>query len=264
MKEPIITLLWFSPLIVGGIIAAINSTNVNDSTEKVESWTRRMQAKVAQKSGWFYNLVINPVLWIVVKFCDWTDSFVHRGLKNGVRVAATLYLIAAWCFLLYLAFMVIVIVLIVGVVLYIIFKVFLGSNEDVNRGYEKGRKVFQSSRSNQDDVTDNIGLRGQRIYSGTNWFNEELKGRVDEYGNIYKGTNWFSEEKIGRIDKDGTMYKGTSFLNEEKVGRIDEDGTLHKGTNWFNEEKIGRIDEDGNIHKGTNWFNEEKTGRTGK
>lgn len=264
MNDPIYILLWISPLIIGGIIAAINSTGVNDSTENAESWARKMHAKVSQKTGWFYNLIINPVLWSIVKFCDWTDSFEHRGIKNGVRVAATLYLIAFWCLLLYLAFMVVVVVVIVGVILYVIFKVLLGSNEDVKQGYDKGRSVFKGSRSNQEDVTANVGLRGQKIYSGTNWFNEELQGRVDEDGNIYKGTNWFSEEKIGRIDKDGTIYQGTGFFNEEKVGRIDEDGNLHKGTNWFNEEKTGRIDEDSNIHKGTNWFNEEKTGRTGE
>ncbi len=194
-QEPIYILLWISPLIIGGVIAAINSSGVNDSTEKVEAWTRRMQAKVALETGWFYNLIIHPVLWIIVKFCDWTDSFEHRGLKNGVRVAATLYLIAAWCFLLYLAFMAVLIVLIVGVILYVIFKVLLSSNEEVNRGYEKGKRVFQSSRSNQDDLTENMGLHGQKIYSGTNWFNEELKGRVDNEGYIYKGTNWFNEGK---------------------------------------------------------------------
>lgn len=264
MNDPIYILIWISPLIIGGIIAVMNSAGVNDSTENVESWTRKMQTKISQKTGWFYNLIINPMLWSIVKFCDWTDSFEHRGIKNGVRVAATLYLIALWCLLLYLAFMVVVIVLIVGVVLYVIFKVLLSSNDNANQGYKSGNSAFQRSRSNQNDVTDNIGMRGQKIYSGTNWFNEELQGRVDEDGNIYKGTNWFSEEKIGRIDKDGTIYQGTGFFNEEKVGRIDEDGNLHKGTNWFNEEKTGRIDEDGNIHKGTNWFNEEKTGRTGE
>jgi len=263
MSKTIYILIWISPVIIGGIIAALNSTGVNDSTEKVEAWTRRMHDKVSLKKGWFFNLIINPVLWLIVRFCDWTDSFEHRGLKNGVRVAATLYLLAVWCFLLYLAFMVVVMVLIVGVILYVIFKVLMGSDDTANQSYEKGRSGFQNSRSNQHDVTENIGLKGQKIYSGTNWFNEELKGRVDEDGNIYKGTNWFNEEKIGRIDTDGTIYQGTGFLNEYKVGRIDENGYLHKGTNWFNEEKTGRIDEDGNIHKGTHWFNEEKTGRTG-
>ncbi len=249
-------ILLVSPVVIGGIIAAINTEGINNSTEKTEAWARRTQTKVSSKSGWFYNYIINPILWIIVKFCDWTDGFTHRGLKNGTRVAATLYMIAAWCFLLYLAFMVVLTIVIVGVILYIIFKVFLSSSDSsttTTYSYEKPER----------DVSNMVGLKGKKIYSGTNWFNEELKGRVDKDGNLYRGTNWINEEKVGRIDKDGNIYKGSNWLNEEKSGRIDKDGNIHNGTNWLNEEKVGRIDENGNIHKGTNWFNEEKSGRTG-
>jgi len=257
-------LILVSPLLVGGIIAAINANSVNDTTEKAEAWTRRTQIRVSARRGWFYSYIVNPILWTIVKFSDWTDSFTHRGLKNGARVAATLYLIAAWCFLIYAAFMIAVVLVIGAVIIYIVFKVLVSSNDNVRRGYEIGRGVFNSNKQNRkEDATDFVGLKGKKIYSGTNWFNEELKGRVDNEGNIYKGTNWFTEEKIGRIDEDGNIWKGTNFFNEEKVGRIDKDGNIHKGTNWFNEEKAGRIDKDGNIHKGTNWFNEEKKGRTG-
>ena len=262
-QETLNIILLVSPLVVGGIIAAINSDSSNNATEKAEAWTRRTQSKVSLKNGWFNRYIVNPILWIIVKFCDWTDSFTHRGLKNGARVAATLYLIAAWCFILYSAFMIAVIIAIVGVILYVVFKVLINSNDDVRRGYEKGRNIFQSSNQNVGNISKYAGVRGQKIYSGDNWFNEEMKGRIDENGNIYSGTNWLNEEKIGRIDEDGNIYKGTNYFNEEKTGRIDKDGNIHEGTNWFNEEKIGRIDKDGNIHKGTNWFNEEKTGRTG-
>ncbi|MDY0343027.1 MAG: hypothetical protein RBR28_05600 [Lentimicrobium sp.] len=263
-QDTINILILVSPLLVGGIIAAINANSVNDTTEKAEAWTRRTQINVSAKSGWFYSYIVNPMLWTIVKLSDWTDSFTHRGLKNGVRVASTLYLIAAWCFLIYAAFMVAVILVIGAVVIYIIFKILVNYNEDAKRGYENGLSVFNSNNQNRkEEATDYVGLKGKKIYSGTNWFNEELKGRVDDEGNIYKGRSWFNEEKIGRIDEDGNILEGTNWFNENKVGRIDKDGNLHKGTNWFNEEKTGRIDEDGNIHRGTNWFNEEKTGRTG-
>lgn len=263
-QETINILILGSPLLIGGIIAAINTDSVNNTTEKAEAWTRQTQTNISTKSSWFYRYIINPVLWTIVKFSDWTDSFTHRGIKNGVRVAATLYLIVVWCFIFYMAFMVIVTLLIGAVVIYIIFKVLVNSNEDVKQGYERGQSVYSSNkRDRNEDASDYVGMKGKKIYSGTNWFNEELKGRVDDEGNIYKGTNWFNEEKIGRIDEDGNILEGTSFFNEKKVGRIDEDGYLHKGSNWFNEESTGRIDEVGNIHKGTNWFNEEKTGRIG-
>jgi len=261
-QETINIILLLSPLIIGGIVAAVNTDGMNITTEKAESWVRRNQSIISNKSGWFFNYILNPVLWLIVKFSDWTDSFSHRGLKNGTRVASTLYLIAAWCFLLYVAFMVVLVVIITIAILYIIFKVIASSGGDSKSAYQAGKSIFQSPKPKNDKV-DHVGLRGQKIYSGANWFNEEMSGRVDEEGNIYSGTNWLNEDKIGRIDKDGNIYKGTNFINEEKVGRIDSDGNIHKGTNWFNEEKTGRIDSDGNIHKGTNWLNEEKTGRTG-
>jgi len=257
-------ILLLTPLAIGGIIAAVNADEVNNTTEKAESWIRRTQSKVAIKDGWFSRFIANPILWMIVKFSDWTDDFTHRGLKNGTRIAATLYLIAAWVYLLVAAFMIFAALAIVALVLYIVFKVLINSDDNVKRGYEKGKSVFNSGNQNRnEDITDYAGLKGKKIYSGTNWFNEDLKGRVDDEGNIYKGTNWFNEEKIGRIDEDGNIFEGTNFFNENKVGRIDQDGNLHKGTNWFNEEKTGRIDEDGNIHSGTNWLNEEKKGRTG-
>jgi hypothetical protein len=267
MKQAYTIILLISPLVIGGIIAALNSEGVNTATEKAEAWARKTQGNISKKNGWFSRYIINPILWIIVKFCDWTDDFTHRGLKNGVRVAATLYLIAAWCFILYSLFMIAVILIISAVIIYvfyyIVFVLLSNSDGSVKSGYERGRNIFQNSNERQPDVTEMSGFRGQKIYSGTNWFNEELKGRVDDEGNIYSGTNWLNEEKIGRIDKDGAIYKGTNFFNEEKIGRIDHNGNINKGTNWFNEEKTGRIDKDGNIHKGTNWLNEEKTGRAG-
>jgi len=263
-KETLNTILFITPLVIGGIIAAINAESANLTIENAVAWTRKTQTKTSIKKDWFSRLIANPILWIIVRLSDSTEDFSNRGIKNGMRIAATLYIIAAWCYILYTALIIAVVIVIAGVILYVVFKVLINSNEDIKRGFEKGQGVLNSNtQGKQEDVNDFSGLKGKKIYSGTNWFNEELKGRVDDEGNIYKGTNWFNEEKIGRIDEDGNILAGTSFLNETKVGRIDEDGNLHKGTNWFNEEKTGRIDEDGNIHKGTNWFNEEKTGRTG-
>jgi len=147
-QETINIILLISPLVIGGIIAAINSNGVNDTTEKIEAWTRRTQTNVLTKDSWFYRYIINPILWTIVKFSDWTDSFTHRGIKNGVRIAATLYLIAAWCFLIYAVFMVALIIAIAAVVIYIIFKVLINSNEDVKRGFEKGKNIFSSKEKN--------------------------------------------------------------------------------------------------------------------
>lgn len=261
MSKGVINLLLFSPLLIGGIIAIINSDEVNNTTENIEKWFRNAKSQVSLKRGWFNRFILNPILWSFVSFSDWTDDFAHRGLKNGIRVTLSLYLIIVWAYLLYAALSFAIMLTIIGVIFYILFRILINSSPDVKRGYDMGRGLFKQSNQKVDEEEITVGYRGQKIYSGTNWLNEELKGRVDDEGNIYSGSNWFNEEKIGRIGNDGKIYKGTNLFNEEVVGRIDENGNIHKGTNWFNEEKTGRIDEDGNIHKGTNWFNEEKTGR---
>jgi hypothetical protein len=251
-------ILWMLPLAIGGLIAAVNSNQSNEMTERAEGWLRLRQQGTSARAGWVSAYILNPLLWTIVKFCDWTDGFAHRGLKNGTRVSISLYLVGLWLVVLYAALIIAIALVIIAVVFYIAAKVISSSNDGAKATYARSRPAERD-----DEALAHAGVAGKKIYAGTNWFNEELKGRVDEEGNLYKGTNWFNEEKIGRIDDEGNIYSGTSWANEVKVGRIDRDGTLYKGSNWFTEEKTGRIDEDGTIHKGTNWFNEEKKGRTG-
>lgn len=127
-------ILLATPIVIGGLIAAINANGINDTTEKVEAWTRKRQQGTSASSGWFSSYIINPILWIIVKFCDWTDGLVHHGLKNGIRIAATLYLIAAWLFILYVAFMIVAMIVITIAIIYVVLTVIsksaAGSNDN--------------------------------------------------------------------------------------------------------------------------------------
>jgi hypothetical protein len=233
-QEAINFLLWILPLLIGGIIAAINSDSVNETTEKAESWTRRTQTNVSARNSWFYQYITNPVLWTIVKFCDWTDSFTHRGLKNGVRVAATLYLIAAWCFLIYAAFMIAVFLIIGAVIIYIVFKVLVNSDEDVKQGYEKGRSVFNLKNQNvQADADDHAGQT--LIYSGGS-FSGEMVGYI-EYDKVYQG-GVFSGTLVGYIKGDD-IYGGGDFTGT-KIGYL-KGKDVYKGGD-FTGEMIGYID----------------------
>ncbi len=252
------------PILFGSIIAIINSNKVNDKIENIGNWIKRKQSGTSQKTNWISQYLFTPIIWSVAMILDWTNHFTHHGVRNGVRVASTIYLLAIWGFIIYLAFIAITILIIVSVVFYVVFKVSITLFDDTGQGIDKRRTAFPHiNRFRQDDITKYAGVEGKKIFSGNNWYNEELKGRVDDNGNIYKGTNWFNEEKIRRIDKDGNILEGTNYFNEHIIGRIDKDGILYKGTNWFNQKKIGRIDKEGDIHRGTNWFNEKKTGRSG-
>ena len=106
MKENILPILFLSlPAICGGVIALLNSAKVNDASEKLEALTRRRQGVVSVKRGFFSKWIIHPPLRVMVKLCDWTDSLAHRGLKNGIRVAAALYVLGFWLLLVAYAFM---------------------------------------------------------------------------------------------------------------------------------------------------------------
>lgn len=256
-----IILILLVPIFIGAIIAIINHNKINDITERIELWFRNSLANTKTKKGKFNKFIIYPIVWLIVKFSDWTDGFSHRGLKNGVRTSAILYLTISWFLLIIYSFAFLLMLAFSIAVIYFILKIIFNSDNSTSKTLVTETNTYNSQK--QQNTFETIGTHGKKIYSGSNWFNEELKGRVDEEGNIYSGTNFFNEEKIGRISDDGTIFKGSNYFNEEKVGRINKDGSLHKGSNWFNEEKTGRIDNNGNIHKGTSWLNEEKTGRLG-
>jgi len=117
-QDTINILLLATPLVVGGAIAGANAESVNGFTENIEAWIRKKQEINSYKRGWFARLVIQPMLSILVKFSDWTDSFSHRGIKNGARITATLYFVAAWCYLMFIAFAFVATLIIGGLVIY--------------------------------------------------------------------------------------------------------------------------------------------------
>jgi len=243
MNQNILPILFLSlPAICGGVIALVNSPRVNDISEKLEALTRRQQGVVSVKKGFFSKWIIHPPLRIIVKLCDWTDSLAHRGLKNGIRIAAALYILGFWLLLLMYAFM-FVLALICFAVVVVIACWIIGhmlsdkSEQSLPTFRSRGRRA-----PDEDEVLPAAGGRGQKIYAGTNWLNEEKIGRIDEEGHIFRGTSWLNEERVGRIDDEGNIQKGTNWLNEEKVGRVDEKGDVYHGTNWLNEKKIGRTE----------------------
>lgn len=121
-EQTIYILIAFTPLLLGGVIAVANNDSINNLTESIESGIRNRQQAVSQRGGWLYRFVLNPLLLILVKFSDFTDSFSHRGLKNGTRVVATSYFIAAWLYLMSIAFAIVAGFVFMGFVTYYLFQ----------------------------------------------------------------------------------------------------------------------------------------------
>lgn len=262
--DVLVLLALLSPLLVGGFTGLTKSDVFAGYADRATAWFSSKDSSLAQSETFWKKYALRWLLWPLKKIGDLTDGIADHYWKPAARLFSYGYyglcLLFLAAVLTYVAIMITVMILMVAGLIYLLAN---GSNDDSQKTNTVRQSPSYGEDSDVDEPVPAAGVRGQKIYSGTNWFNEELQGRVDDEGNLYKGTNWFTEEKIGRIDAEGNIYSGTNWANEEKVGRIDKDGTLYKGTNWFTEEKTGRIAEDGTIHKGTNWFNEEKTGRTG-
>jgi hypothetical protein len=234
-QETINILIWVSPLIIGGIIAAVNSDDINNATEKAEAWTRKTQSKVSKKKNLLNRYLINPVLYTLVVFSNWTDSFKHCGIKNGVRVAATLYLIAAWCFLIYAAFMVVLFLVITAVVIYVAIVV-IGAllngsntaNNDFRTSFEKGRRIVgpvgAGKRINQE--TGRIEKDGLFGWNETDERIDPDTGNIQTEGFFgWQDSDTRINQETGNIQKDGFFgYSDSDTRINPETGIIQKNG----------------------------------------
>jgi len=251
-NETLYYLLLLSPLMIGGIIAAINSEDVNTTTEKAEAWTRRAQANVSTKRGWFSRYIANPVLWLIVQFCNWTDDFAHHGLKNGIRVAATIYLIGIWCYLLFVALVFILVIAFVILALYVVFSIMGSSDSSTSQSFEKGKRIIgpvgAGKRINQD--TGRIEEKGffgytetdQRIDPETGKLQtqgffgmNDTETRIDqETGNIQKNSFFGYNDTNTRINPESGIIQKNGFLGwEDTDERIDPKTGRHQKNGMF-------------------------------
>lgn len=228
-QELTLAILAAFPLLIGGIIAAVNFEAINNGTEKAEAWIRRMYNKVSAKKGWFASLILFPILWVLVKFSDWTDSFTHRGLKNGTRVTTTLYFIAAWCFLLYLAFIVVVVVLIAIAVIYLLFKILTGASSSSDSGSGRDRIIAPTSSGQRvNPETGVVEEKGFFGWSSTNKRVDPETGKMQEKGIIgWDDTKTKIDQNTGNIQEKGIFgYNNTDTRVDPKTGVIQNKGVF--------------------------------------
>jgi hypothetical protein len=224
-------LIWLVPLLVGAIVAAANKDPVNDVTERIESRFRDWKSRVASRDGFLFRWVLNPLLWTIVKFFDWTDGFSHRGLKNGVRVATTLYLIALWLLLLYSAIVIAVMVAMVLLGLFIVGKILSASSDS-------GSSSYSYSNADDDDDSRNVRPRGGRSVRKTDWLGEEYVERTDEDGNVVSRSRvregLFSGKYVETSGADGKVVARTEsregLLGERFMETRDSDGAVTSRT----------------------------------
>ena len=245
-------LLTLVPMSCGALMMLISGSITPNWFIKFSAWMDQRAAGSRVSGGRFNRFIARPALWSCEALDERASRIDDDMLRNGARVATYAFSVILFCLLLFwiavLAITVVMLVIGIAITIFII-DAWDGTTGN-SRRITGAMSAFRSSEG--------------KVYSGTNVFNEQVTGRVDEDGNVYEGSNFFNEQKVGRIDAEGNRYEGTNVFNEQKVGRTDEEGNVHEGTNFFNERKTGRVDEAGNIYEGTNVFNERKVGRVEK
>ncbi len=224
-----------APLLIGGLIAAINSPRVEVALERFEDWLRRKQRLVAMKDGFIWKWLINPALWLLVKFSDWTDAMQHGGVKSGIRVGAALYLVAAWGMLMYAAVIVVALAVALMISLWLI-GMMLGGNDDSDSGSERRERREQP-----------VGPRGMRLVTEGIFFDEDSGTFIDDDGRILKRGILFNERTGQYLDKDGRLINEGLFFDERTGIKVNEDGRIVEEGIFIDTPTGQKIDKDGRI-----------------
>lgn len=224
--------IWLLPLLVGAILAAWNAESTNNFTEKIEAWIKRSQQALSTKDGWVNAYVFHPLFWMFVRFADWTDSMTHRGLKNGFRVAVGLYLIVAWAYILYVAFMIAVMIVLIGLALYIAYKVLLQPNndDDSNERVER-RRVVGYPPGKGKRVNPETGVIQEQSFLGWNDTNERIDpetGNIQERGFLgWNDSETRINQETGNIQERGFLgWNDSETRINPDSGVIQEKGML--------------------------------------
>lgn len=222
-NEPIFFLIAGIPLLLGGVIAIINSEKVNYRSEKIEHWFRKKLDSAREKRNKFVRIVVRPFLFMIVKFFDWTDRIKHIGIKDGIRVASMLYFGSIWLTLLVYATMIIVGLILAVIAIYLIYLVLIiydgGDTSRSSVSESKPRRDTKPKPKPKPDTTPKILSNGQRI-------NQET-GRIQDKSLV----GWFdSRQKINQ--ETGEIIEGG--IIETNVGlRIDKETGEIINTSWF-------------------------------
>lgn len=88
------------PLIIGGILARINSIAVANNIASIKKWVRAQPKIFETKTGFGYRLVLLPIFQGFDKVFIQIDNIKNPGLRSGAVVAFLIYAIFFATFLL--------------------------------------------------------------------------------------------------------------------------------------------------------------------
>lgn len=212
--------IFFSPIVIGAVIAIANSDAIENALEKFRAWLYRKREEYSQRPGKVSRYFLAPSFSSLLKIAEWSDNIQHKGLQAGIRVAAYPYLFAIIVIVAlvaaYIILLIAVVMLMISLFLWLLGHM-LGGGEvrQISRGIRLPREAY---------ILESAIPFGSTEKEKPEELFKEKDLEIEDDGTIYKPG--FIREKIGFIDENGKIYDTRGFASRRKIGHIDEDGRV--------------------------------------
>jgi len=109
------------PVVIGGIITALDNARFDEGVEKIDQRIELLRSNIAGRKNVLYRFVLSPTLRVLTSIGELTGKIEQPALRSGVRVAVTLYFVTVWAILLfYVTIVLLAILLFIAVALAIL------------------------------------------------------------------------------------------------------------------------------------------------
>jgi hypothetical protein len=214
MLDWVITLL---PIIIGGILALVNSKSVSEYDCKFKNWLSEKKGTLAAKKGKVSRFFFKPLVFSLFKISQWTESITHPGLRSGIRVACYLYIVGVAGFIAATAIYLIVLIVIVLLLLWL--GLWLLENMGDSSKTEKVEYVSRDNKKYDPETGERIIKQDGKTYRQTGWTGKWVpdtgwtgkpKVETDWTGKPKIETDWTGKQKIE------TDWKGKPIVPPDK------------------------------------------------
>jgi hypothetical protein len=199
-------LLLLLPLVIGGIIAAINDSSVAVKIDSFTDWLTSRKSKITPESGKFSRFFIRPFLWAALQVNGFADGVKHDGMKSGIRVASYLYIIGLFLYLSMMLVALIVVMIIFAVIMLVV---------DFFDGSSGGRVVTRSVRKSRifgGEYVETVDQSGKVVSTS------EVKDRI--FGGQYVETKDNSGKVVSTSESKERLFGDSYVETKDTEGRV--------------------------------------------
>lgn len=197
-------LIIFSPVILGCVLAILNSDKITNYDERLANWFRDKKKNLSAEKGKFSRFFLKLLIFSLVLITSWTQNVKNNGIRSGIRLASYLYIsvIAAYIFFIFASIMIGL-----AIVLFLIWLALTIWNWGDTGELSAGNKVnFSIKRNKKYDpktgeriITQDGKTYCQSVFGNwkpdTNLFGSP-KVETDTFGNPKIERDWTGKQKV--------------------------------------------------------------------